>query len=421
MSIVHNEEQVKAIEGIVDFVENSTTSSFVVLEAAAGCGKTTCIKEILKQLNYGSAATVTAPTNKAVKVIRESVGDSVSTETIFRFLGLRLLANGEVKTLSSSSANIYNLDRQRLVVIDEGSMVGRELVTHVSRAAEINPQIKWVILGDRWQLPPVRETISGIWAIPNRFELHKVMRNDSAILRTATHVREILQTGKGSLALKEDNDGTSGVWLPKQGILNSIIEHSEEMRDGSAKAIAWRNDTVDFMNSEIRKSLFKDHNKSRFLVGERVTVTEPVMCLFESNKILANTDDEGIVISVNVEQHPFHRRFLAYRVIMETEDCNEVTLFTPHESSAKAVEAYKQELASAARKESRQWKAFWSFHESWSAIRHGYAITSHRSQGSTYQKAFVDWRDILVNRKRDEALRCLYVAVSRPKVDLYLG
>jgi|GEM_PF-511360 len=37
----------------------------------------------------------------------------------------------------------------------------------------------------------------------------------------------------------------------------------------------------------------------------------------------------------------------------------------------------------------------------------------HNSQGSTFENVFVDAKDILSNPNRDEALRCLYVAVSR--------
>jgi ATP-dependent exoDNAse (exonuclease V) alpha subunit len=67
------------------------------------------------------------------------------------------------------------------------------------------------------------------------------------------------------------------------------------------------------------------------------------------------------------------------------------------------------------------WKKFWAFKESFHSARHAYAITAHRAQGSTYQIAFVDYRDILLNRNRQEAARCLYVATSRPKKELYLA
>ena len=64
---------------------------------------------------------------------------------------------------------------------------------------------------------------------------------------------------------------------------------------------------------------------------------------------------------------------------------------------------------------------FWEFKEAFHKLRHAYAITAHRSQGSTYDTAFVDWRDILLNRNRGEAFRCLYVACTRPKRRLFLN
>ena len=69
----------------------------------------------------------------------------------------------------------------------------------------------------------------------------------------------------------------------------------------------------------------------------------------------------------------------------------------------------------------RKWGAFWEFKDAFHKLRHSYAITAHRSQGSTYNAAFVNWQDILLNRNKPEAMRCLYVACSRPKKELYLG
>ena len=78
-------------------------------------------------------------------------------------------------------------------------------------------------------------------------------------------------------------------------------------------------------------------------------------------------------------------------------------------------------LAAEARANPKLWGAFWEFVEAFAPVRHAYAITSHRAQGSTYIRAFVSWRDILLNPNRAESMRCLYVAASRPKKELYLG
>jgi exodeoxyribonuclease-5 len=92
-----------------------------------------------------------------------------------------------------------------------------------------------------------------------------------------------------------------------------------------------------------------------------------------------------------------------------------------HEDYEKLHANKVEELAQAARADHRKWGAFWAFKEAFHKVRHSYAITAHRAQGSTYEAVFVDWRDILTNRNRGEAFRCLYVACTRPKKELYLG
>jgi hypothetical protein len=47
-----------------------------------------------------------------------------------------------------------------------------------------------------------------------------------------------------------------------------------------------------------------------------------------------------------------------------------------------------------------------------------YCITVHRSQGSTYKRAFVDVVNILENKTRSERQSLLYVAYSRPSQTL---
>lgn len=412
----YTDEQLGAINGLIAFVESSD-DNYAVLEAPAGCGKTTCIKAVVDAIG-GSRCVGTAPTNKAVKVLKTAISGAADTMTIHKLLGLRLLPTGEIKHLTGFASVPY-LPETRLVVVDEGSMVGNKLANYLDQTAEANKHIKWIFLGDRWQLPPVKESLSPIWALPNKFKLTKVMRNDSQVLRLATHVREVLEF-KTPLNIRADNDGVSGVFKPQQGLMRSALDNAESLRAGKSKVIAWRNKAVDKMNAEVRKELLKNPDEALWQVGERVTVTEPVKSLY-SPTILANTDDEGEVIEVDVVKHPLHSRFMTYRIVMLTDEGEQVVLYSPHETSAKAVTNYRNELVAQAKANHSKWKDFWVFHETWAAVRHGYVISSHRAQGSTYEQAFVDWKDIMLNKKREEALRCLYVAVSRPKLNLYLG
>ena len=58
-------------------------------------------------------------------------------------------------------------------------------------------------------------------------------------------------------------------------------------------------------------------------------------------------------------------------------------------------------------------------------VDYGFAITAHKSQGSTYGTVFVDLKDMLYDKNghpftnRDDVLRRIYVGCSRPSKELY--
>ena len=53
-------------------------------------------------------------------------------------------------------------------------------------------------------------------------------------------------------------------------------------------------------------------------------------------------------------------------------------------------------------------------------LNYGYAITVHKSQGSTFNNVFIDISDILENKKTEEMSKCLYTAITRSSNSLKL-
>ena len=109
--------------------------------------------------------------------------------------------------------------------------------------------------------------------------------------------------------------------------------------------------------------------------------------------------------------------------MQRTKDDELIIVLRPlHPSSLGVFNRQCEELAQRAKTENKRlWGAFWALKEAFHGVRHGYAITAHKSQGSTYDSAFVDFRDMLINRNVVEARRCLYVACTRPKFQLFLN
>ena len=53
-------------------------------------------------------------------------------------------------------------------------------------------------------------------------------------------------------------------------------------------------------------------------------------------------------------------------------------------------------------------------------VDYGYALTVHKSQGSTYEDVYVEYNNILSNRKEIEKLKLLYTAITRSANKLYV-
>jgi hypothetical protein len=53
-------------------------------------------------------------------------------------------------------------------------------------------------------------------------------------------------------------------------------------------------------------------------------------------------------------------------------------------------------------------------------VNYGFAITTHKSQGSTYHNIFVDVDNILNNKNENEAKRCLYTSLTRASNEIHM-
>jgi hypothetical protein len=62
---------------------------------------------------------------------------------------------------------------------------------------------------------------------------------------------------------------------------------------------------------------------------------------------------------------------------------------------------------------------YYYFIDQFADISYGNAITTHRSQGSTYKRVYVDLIDIIkCNNAKKESFQCLYTAVTRASENL---
>lgn len=415
------EEQKIAVDSLMEFLSDPMpASNFFILSGFAGTGKTFCMREVVARSGNSKAKfAYTAPTNKAAKVLRQVTGQAC---TIFSLLGLRIDKSGELKTLVSGQGKT-DISGLEAIFIDEASMVNQNLYTILQDQCD-KYGVKVVFMGDPAQLPPVNEPGSMIWRDGLLgASLSKVMRHDNQILALVTDIRRNMESIAPSINIESDNVDDMGVWkLSKAAFKHSIYDAATlgGFSDGSkAKVIAWRNERVGEYNDLIRNAIFGANAESTpYFLGERIVAAAP--CL-RGEEALLNTDDEALVESVQNCKHPFEPKYNAIELKCRTEENRIIRLIVLHPSSKLQFSNDSQSLAHDAKGNGKLWKKFWEHKELFHEIKYAYALTAHRSQGSTYENVWVDYQDILLNRNRKEAFQCLYVACSRPTTRLFLA
>jgi exodeoxyribonuclease-5 len=412
------EEQESAIQELFSFIADPGGHWAFTFKGPAGTGKTSCMREVARRSATSHARFVyTAPTNKAAKVLREVVGQAC---TIYSLLGLRVDKNGETKQVTHGKpVDLSDID---VIVIDEASMINAHLVGLLNDVA-FKWNLKVIFMGDACQLPPVKEKESLALQQDNGVQLTKVMRHDNQILNLVTSIRQVIGNPAPSIQIKADNDGQEGVWkMPSVQFKREIFSAAQrgEFADGrTTKIVSWRNVRVDEYNQIARAAIFGAEAQPGFyLTGDRIVAAGPCE---RGDEVLLSTDDEAIVEGVMECKHPLEPKYHALELKCRTEDNRVVRLLVCHPISQQLFVNDCEMLAHEARGNPRLWKRFWEHKEIFHDIKFAYALTAHRSQGSTYTNVYVDYADVLYNRDRVEAFKCLYVACSRARKRLFMG
>lgn len=188
----------KQAMAMVDRLMKTRPPCPAVITGFAGTGKTTMIKAIASQ--YGEPMVLT-PTGKAAIRVQEATGLSAGTIHKWLFLPVEDQKTGEIK-FQRKPSNLIDRPWNGLIIIDEASMVGRDLWEAIWDAALLL-ELRVVLVGDPFQLAPVegKRPDSEDWApfapltdVDTDFRAHlsEVTRQalDNPILRASMMLRE---------------------------------------------------------------------------------------------------------------------------------------------------------------------------------------------------------------------------------------
>lgn len=425
--------QTLALDAMREFATGQGAGMFT-LEGYAGVGKSTVVAELLRTLPEHRRIAVAAPTNKAVGVLQDKIGSDVPRGVEFgslhSFLGLRLIErqDGTLDCRPDGKCRINDFD---LVIVDEASMVGRDLFARLSLAQHSG---RTLFVGDPAQLPPVtgrgqpRETSSAAFTrVQRKVALTEVVRQqrDNPIIALSMMIRAAIESGRRlditDLAAACPS-GAQTLCFTLGGTAAAIEWALYDLREGrDSRILAYRNSTVVAANQAIHSALHG--NEHPFAIGERVMANDAFD--LGNGQRLYNSE-EATVAAVLHDAHPGYPDIDARRLTLKRADgatAEAWVVANPHalRSRVDALwrEFHRLKAANDAGAAAASATA-WTLTKAFAPMRHVYAMTVHKSQGSSLRTVIVDLGDVARMPDPVEHARALYVAVTRPTQNLGL-
>jgi exodeoxyribonuclease-5 len=445
------DEQQKAIDAFDRFLDTPGETLFALL-GWAGCGKSFTSSHMYRSMEFERSSYEEmlwlAPTWKAVHVsgrflknqkanfetrfdsFRHELGTMVLTTTQ-QGLGIAPVIDDEqtsdsMKFASINKGAIREL-KPRFIVIDEVSMLSRKSLMKIyGMAKDVGAKI--LIVGDPGQLPPVGEKEIKWSGIKNRHELRTIMRQASG--SAIPVIGEAIRTGRDWSKIR--GNGVERAKNVYAAFLDTVGVPSDQETERDV-FIGYRNQVVNKIQEAACKKVY-GHGRNHVEVGQLVLAQSSISQLSRDIDTAQYVEericnqDELVVIGkfgegewgeqVRVETWDgkvFDVEYLTQSAISNPNHPYNVELRARADRARTLQAQYKKGLPVNTER-TEAWKAF--FHLKDNAVlsfAHPFAVTSHKSQGSSYRRAFVDARDI-----ENYSSRGLYVAATRPKETLVI-
>lgn len=395
---------------------------------------------------------VLAPTNKAIKVIKNKINtilikNKISTSivnyfTISKFLQQDIEYTSEGKVVYKTKLNIKKnyYEKIKYIIIDESSMISRNNWKDLNKLIfQRLPNVKILLIGDECQLPPVKEKSSVVFNIRlKRFILNTVVRTCSKDLTDIYN--KYRYSVKNNTKVDIDNS-ISDDFTYITSFKNVIKKEFDVFND---KIISYSNDSVDKYNEIVRNIVF-NNPVEKYVSGEKIIFGSSIRCYNINNFVLEAkhcfyANDEATVISVekiklntkfiNDEKYNLETLFpeelfnvyklsinidnrivIVYKVI--DNDINKFNMY--FENIYEKIKELSTNKNMKREYMSKLWNIFYTIKNTINIpIKYSYALTVYKAQGSTFKKIFVDLEDIHDCVKEIEVLhKTLYTAITR--------
>ena len=468
-TIGFTDDQRKAYSSLIEFIDAPYNPNDFkrALIGAAGTGKTFLVKALIKncRLSYSQIG-LAAPTHKACRVLNESINISgIKVNTLASDLGLKPNFNAQnfdIKNPPFDPKGEIRIGDYQLYILDEASMVHRGLCLLLEKIAK-EKKVKIVYIGDGSQLPPVGEIYSPAFRGIKLNELKQIVRQDDTnpvkyllnllrydIQHKTFNFLQYISKNKESIDDKDQGYKVFDTAGFNQIVADTFKDERITSNVDFCKLIAFTNMCVSSWNKAIRNHIIEDAEKS--IITKNDLIISYITIVNTFNEVVIKDSDEYILQDVvnyvdpTYELKGFLVRFIAIHGGKVT-----TPLFIIDHKDPLTINKYvsiSDSMINAAKNANKtnraaRWAEYYKFRQSCLLLvdiinpitytpkysrnlDYGFCLTSHKSQGSTFDITLVDVDDIVYDKSGniysdiEQINRRLYVACSRCKNKLYL-
>jgi len=417
------------------------------LYGGPGVGKSYTTGRLIKYLVKTKKMSVMlcAPTNKALKIsianlkgevdierpvpiftVKYWSGKSVVVGTIAQMLGIApdyVDDEGNTKFGAGGQAILEN-KTPHILVIDEISMVSRESLIKLYKMAK-EYGFKIIIVGDPFQLAPVKQEPIDLDNIPSRNVLTVAQRNTN--IEYLAMLNDVRLNGADSI--KPIDDAVFKVDNASEAFIEAVVQPESgvcaETELGMDVFIGYTNKVVNHVLDNACMKLY-GHDRFGLEKGQIVictaTLADGAINNFDYIEVVEKTDvwnetfgyqltikSESGVILYDVFYHPSADDPESKYQVELKKALREARALQKKSSEYKKIGDY---AAARGMEEERKsaWRDYFDIDNAILKFAHPFAMTSHKSQGSTFRDVYMDVGDFT-----GYAVNAAYVAASRNK------
>ena len=431
-----NKEQEEAIAKGIEFIEKGNPDEWLIIGGKAGTGKTTIAQAILEPYIGKKTILVCALSHKAKLVITEKIEAAfgpkkVTSRSIAGALGMSM--DQETGRFQPGYDSEPVIKKAKIIVVDEASMINEDI--HELIMKEKQSKAKVIFLGDIRQLPPIRENDdvnsdkpSPVFTRTNYIVLKERIRQgeESPILPFAdffgdnsrlTHpqadpvkpeARTSVVNEKGALVFCKN------IYEVVEEVLPLFKLAVEKKEPNLLKIVTYRNEKRNALNRMVREQIFGGEDIDEYLPGD--------LLMFQDNydvipglEPISNSYEIQVLSARKIEkEYKLWEIEFVYEgkpiVVEVIQDCDKKR----HAADVSKLFEIAKKLPKGTERKEALSKA-WALKNRYAPVEHAYAITSHKSQGSTYSAVVVDEMDIMsVSKTKNRAKsQSMYTAITR--------